>query len=223
MWIWVSPLLTGKNSIMLFSFATVDVALSYTSTASVLLVGYGFILMVVLLFTGLHAFQQYSRGERLTITIYFDVLTKWVCWMFSRLRMLPSIHGVLHRTCSFLQHFFWGIIGVANVSLNLAAILVIWPLIFSWLLDICTSELFGAKIPQTLQLLFASSFASNALHWLIGCICLKLHYSLSSLLCPVCHTIVFVQHVSIYVVLLFQNLTSCMHVFCLSIGIEARS
>jgi len=138
--------------------------------------------------------------------------------------MLPSIHGVLDRTCSFLQHFFWGIISVANVSPNLAAILVICPLIFGWLLDICTSELFGVKIPQKLQLLFASSFASNALHWLIGCICLKLHYSLSSLLHPLCHTIVLVQHVSMYVLfLLFQNLTIGMHAFCLSIVIEVRS
>ncbi|RLN05054.1 putative E3 ubiquitin ligase SUD1 isoform X1 [Panicum miliaceum] len=179
------PFSLGRIVLCCFSFATVDIALSYTSTASVLLVGYGFVLMVVLLFTGLHAFQQYSRGERLTITIYFDVLANWVCWLFSPLRMLPSIHRVLDRTCRFLQHFFWGIISVANVSLNLAAILVICPLIFGWLLDICTSELFGVKIPQKLQLLFASSFASNALHWLIGCICLKLHYSLSSLFRPV--------------------------------------
>jgi len=77
MWIWVSPLLTGNNSIMLFQFCHYGcshVELS-TPTVSVLLVGYGFILMVALLFTGLHAFQQYSRGECLTITIYFDVLT----------------------------------------------------------------------------------------------------------------------------------------------------
>jgi len=137
MWIWVSPLLTGKNSIMLFQFCHYGcshVELSYTPTVSVLLVGYGFILMVALLFTGLHAFQQYSRGERLTITIYFDVLTNWVCWLLSPLRMLTCIHRVLDRTCSFLQHFFWGIISVANVSPNLAAILVICPLIFGWLL-----------------------------------------------------------------------------------------
>jgi len=180
------PFSLGRIVLCCFSFATVDVALSCTSTASVLLVGYGFILMVALLCTGLHAFQQYSRGERLTITIYFDVLTNWVCWLLSPLRMLTCIHRVLDRTCSLLQHFFWGIISVANVSLNLAAILVICPLIFGWLLDICTSELFGVKIPQKLRLLFASSFASNALHWLTGCICLKLHYSLSSLLRPVC-------------------------------------
>ncbi|CAO2210473.1 unnamed protein product [Urochloa humidicola] len=168
-----------------FRFGTVDVARSYNSTASVLLVGYGFIFMVALLFTGLHTFQQHSRGERLTVTIYFDILSDWVCWLFSPLRMLPSIHRMLDRTCSFLQHFFWGITSVANVSLNLAAILVICPLFFGWSLDICTSKLFGVKIPQKLQLLFASSFASTALHWLIGCICMKLHYSLSSLLRPV--------------------------------------
>ncbi|XP_004972376.1 probable E3 ubiquitin ligase SUD1 isoform X2 [Setaria italica] len=145
-----------------FSFGTVDVARSYTSTA-----------------------MQYSRGERPTITIYFGVLTDWVCWLSSPLRMLPSIHGMLDRTWSFLQQFFWGIVSVANVSLNLAAILVICPLFFGWLLDICTSKLFGVKVPQKLQLLFASSFASTALHWLIGCVCLKLHSSLSSLLHPV--------------------------------------
>jgi len=137
--------------------------------------------------------------------------------------MLPSIHGVLDRTCNFLQHFFWGIISVANISLNLAAILVICPLIFGWLLDICTSELFGVKIPQKLQLLFASSFASNALHWLIGCICLKLHYSLSSLLLPVCQLSYYSFGSVCMFFFLFQNLNSGMHVFCLSIGIEARS
>jgi hypothetical protein len=40
---------------------------------------------------------------------------------------------------------------------------------------------------------------------------------------PGVHTIVLVQHVSMYVFLLFQNLNSGMHVFCLSTGIEARS
>ncbi|OEL19691.1 putative E3 ubiquitin ligase SUD1 [Dichanthelium oligosanthes] len=169
-----------------FSFGGVeDVARSYTSTASLLLVGYGFILMLALLFTGLHTFQQYSRGERLTIAIYFDVLTNLVCWLFSPLRMLPSIHGMLDRTCSFLQHFFWVVISLANVSVNLAAILVMCPLFFGWSLDICTAKLFGVKMPQKLQLLFASSFASTALHWLIGCVYLKLQYSLSSLLRPV--------------------------------------
>ncbi|CAL4996036.1 unnamed protein product [Urochloa decumbens] len=163
-----------------FRFGTVDVAHSYNSTASVLLVGYGFISMVALLFTGLHTFQQHSRGEHLTVTIYFDVLAGWVCWLVSRLRMLPSIHGMLDRTCSFLQHFFWGIISVVNVSLNLAAILVICPLFFGWSLDICTSKLFGVEILQKLPLVFASSFASAALHWLIGCVCMKLHSSLSS-------------------------------------------
>ncbi|CAL5009345.1 unnamed protein product [Urochloa decumbens] len=162
-----------------FRFGTVDVAHSYNSTASVLLVGYGFISMVALLFTGLHTFQQHSRGERLTVTIYFDVLADWVCWLVSPLRMLPSIYGMLDRICSFLQHF-WGIISVVNVSLNVAAILVICPLFFGWSLDICTSKLFGVEILQKLQLVFASSFASTALHWLIGCVCMKLHSSLSS-------------------------------------------
>ncbi|KAF8712554.1 hypothetical protein HU200_028305 [Digitaria exilis] len=165
-----------------FSFGTVDVARSYTSTASVLLVGYGFILMAGLLLTGLHTFQQYSRGERLTITIYFGVFTDLVRWLLSPLRMLPSIHGMLDRTCSFLQHFFWTIISLANVSLNLAATLVMCPLFLGCSLDICTSKLFGARIPQKLQLPFAPSFISTALHWLAGCIYLKLQFSLSRLL-----------------------------------------
>lgn len=175
-----------------FSFGTVDAAPSYTSTATLLLVGYGFILMVALLFTAWHTFQQYSRGERPTIAIYFGVLTDWVCWLSSPLRMLPSIHGMLDRTWSFLQHLFWGIKTVANASLNLAAILVICPLFFGWLLDICTSKLFGVEVPQKLQLLYASSFASTALHWLIGWVCLKLHSSLSSLH-PVCRIVVLGQ------------------------------
>lgn len=169
-----------------FSFGTVDVARSYTSTASVLLVGYGFVLMVALLFTGLHTVQQYSRGERLTIKIYFDVFTDSVCWLFSPLRVLPSIHGMLERTCSFLQHFFWTIISLANVSLNLAATLVMCPLFLGWSLDICASKLFVARIPQNLQLLFASSFVSAALHWLAGCIYLKLQSSVSRLVRRVC-------------------------------------
>jgi E3 ubiquitin-protein ligase MARCH6 len=37
-----------------------------------------------------------------------------------------------------------------------------------WLLDICTSKMFGATISERFKLLIASSFASNALHWLIG-------------------------------------------------------
>ncbi|CAO2164005.1 unnamed protein product [Urochloa humidicola] len=168
-----------------FRSGTVDVARSYNSTASVLLVGYGFIFVVALLFTGLHTFQQHTRGERLTVTIYYDMLADWVCWLFSPLKMLPNIHRMLDRACSFFQHFFWGIISVANVSLNLAAILVICPLFFGWSLDICTSKLFGMEIPERLQLLFASSFASTALHWLIGCVYMKLHSSLSSLLRPV--------------------------------------
>ena len=172
-----------------FTSGTLDITHSSTSTTSVLLVGYGLILVAALLSTALHTFQQYSRGEQLTITVYFDALTDLVCWLFSPLKMLPSIHVMLDRTCTLLQHFFRGIINLANVSLNLTMILVIWPLLFGWSLDIYTSKLFGVEIPQKLQLLFASSFASTALHWLIGCICLLLHSLLPSLLRPVCRTI----------------------------------
>ncbi|KAJ1266740.1 hypothetical protein BS78_07G001100 [Paspalum vaginatum] len=162
------------------SFGTLDTAPFSASTPSVLLLGYGFILMVALLFTGLHTFHQYSRGERLTIAVYFHALTELVCWLLTPLRLLPSIHVMLHRTFTFLHRCFWGIISLANVSLNLTAKLVLRPLFLGCLLDICTSKLFGVGTPQKLHLLFAPSFASTALHWLIGCISLMLHSLLSS-------------------------------------------
>lgn len=169
-----------------FTSGTLDITHSSTSTTSVLLIGYGLILVAALLSTALHTFQQYSRGEQLTITVYFHALTDLVCWLFSPLKMLPSIHVMLGWTGTF----FKGIINLANVSLNLTLILVTCPLLFGWSLDIYTSKLFGVEIPQKLQLLIASSFASTALHWLIGCIfLLLLHSLLPSILRQVCCTI----------------------------------
>ncbi|WVZ55012.1 hypothetical protein U9M48_005731, partial [Paspalum notatum var. saurae] len=150
------------------SFGTLDTAPFSASTPSVLLLGYGFILM-------------YSRGEELlTITVYFHALTDLAYWLLTPLRLLPSVHVMLHGTFTFLHRFFWGTKSLANVSLNLTAKLVLRPLFLGCLLDICTSKLFGLEIPQKLHLLFAPSFASTALHWLIGCISLMLHSSLSS-------------------------------------------
>lgn len=171
-----------------FNFGNVDKVHSYTSTASILLIGYGFIFSLGVLFTGLHTFLQYSRGERFTITIFFMVFTNGMYWLLSPFGRLPGIHVMVHRTFSFLKQFFRVIINlitVANICLNLINTVVICPLFFGWSLDICTSKLFGATISQKLKLLFASSFASTALHWLIGCICLKLHFKISSFLRPV--------------------------------------
>ncbi|WVZ95612.1 hypothetical protein U9M48_041349 [Paspalum notatum var. saurae] len=164
------------------SFGTLDTAPFSASTPSVLLLGYGFILMMALLFTGLHTFHQYSRGERLTIAVYFHALTDLVYWLLTPLSLLPSVHVMLHGTFTFLYRFFWGIISLVNVCLNLTAKLVLRPLFLGCLLDIYTSKLFvfGVEMPQKLHLLFAPSFASTALHWLIGCISLMLHSLLSS-------------------------------------------
>ncbi|XP_062195564.1 probable E3 ubiquitin ligase SUD1 isoform X2 [Phragmites australis] len=168
-----------------FSFGSVDIDRSYSSTASILLAGYGFIFSLAVFLAGLHTFQQYSRGERLTVTVFFMDLINWVCWLLSPFRMLPGIHVIVNRTFTFLQQFFRGIICLANISLNLTLILVLCPLFFGWLLDICTSKMFGVTISQKFKLLFASSFASTALHWFIGCIYMKLRSLLSSLLRPV--------------------------------------
>ncbi|GJN12693.1 hypothetical protein PR202_ga30996 [Eleusine coracana subsp. coracana] len=170
------------SCISCFSFGNMDVDRSYASTASILLIGYGLIFSLALLFTGLHTFQQYSRGEHLTIAIFFKVLLNCVHWLFTPFRLLPDIHVIVDRTFTFLTHLILWIISLANSSLNLTLILVICPLFFGWSLDISTSKLFGVTIPQKLKLLFGSSYASNALHWVVGCICLKLWPLLSSFL-----------------------------------------
>uniref|UniRef100_A0A0E0APR4 RING-CH-type domain-containing protein n=1 Tax=Oryza glumipatula TaxID=40148 RepID=A0A0E0APR4_9ORYZ len=171
-----------------FSFGNMDRVHSYTSTSSILLVGYGFIFSLGVLFTGFHTFDQYSRGERLTIAVFFKVLTNGMYRLFSPLRRLPGIHVMVQMALSFLRLFFRGIINlvtVANISVNLINVIAICPLFFGWSVDICASQLFGETIYQKLELLFASSFASTALHWLIGCIYLMLLSIFSSPLCLV--------------------------------------
>lgn len=169
-----------------FSFDNVvDEVNSYTSTVAMLLIGYGFIFSLGVTFTGMHTFHQYSRGERLLIAIFFKALTNWICWLLSPFRRLPDIHAMVRGTFSFCHKLFRGIIisiTVANISLNLIITLIIPPLLFGWLLDICTSEMFGATVYQRFKLLWASSFFSIALHWLIGFSFLKLHSMLSRLL-----------------------------------------
>uniref|UniRef100_A0A0D9X3C4 RING-CH-type domain-containing protein n=1 Tax=Leersia perrieri TaxID=77586 RepID=A0A0D9X3C4_9ORYZ len=171
-----------------FSFGNIDGVYSHTSTLSILFVGYGFLFSLALLFTGLHTFDQYSRGERLTIAVFFKLLTNIICMLFIPFRRLPGIHVMLQMALSLLQLFFRGIINLAiaaNMSVNLINIIAICPLFFGWSVDICASQLFGGTIYQKLELPFASSFASTALHWLIGCIYMMLLSIFSSPLCLV--------------------------------------
>uniref|UniRef100_A0ACD5T6N8 Uncharacterized protein n=1 Tax=Avena sativa TaxID=4498 RepID=A0ACD5T6N8_AVESA len=117
----------------------------YASTSYILLIGYGLMLSLGTAFAGMYTFHQYVRGDRLVIPNFFA--------------SLPDI-------------FFRGIIKlitVANISLNLMNTAIICPLLFAWSLDICTSEMFGATATERFRLLFASSYVSPCLHWLIGC------------------------------------------------------
>ncbi|KAL6659619.1 hypothetical protein ACP70R_003659 [Stipagrostis hirtigluma subsp. patula] len=168
-----------------FSFGNVDIDRSDTSTVSILLTGYGSIFSLAVLFAALHTSQQYSRGERLTVTVCFKAFIDWVYWLSTPFRVLPGIHVMVATTFTFSHQLFRWIISLANVSLNITAMVVMCPLLFGWLLDICTSKLFGATLSQKLKHLVVSSFASNALHWFIGCIYLMLRALLSSLLTPV--------------------------------------
>ncbi|XP_048552900.1 probable E3 ubiquitin ligase SUD1 [Triticum urartu] len=131
---------------------------SYTSTASVLLIGYGFIISVGVIYAGLYIFGQYLRGKRLVIAAF-----------------ITSLSGI----------FLTGITcftSVASFCLNTLHGLIIYPLFFGWSLDICTSKMFGATMSQRLELMFAASFASTALHCLIGFEFLYLHGLWSTLL-----------------------------------------
>ncbi|KAM3278384.1 hypothetical protein ACQJBY_045942 [Aegilops geniculata] len=139
------------------SFGNVDEVNSYTSTASTLLIGYGLIFEVGASFAVVHTYL-YLRGKRLVVTIFFR-----------------RLYGI----------FFRGIIKltrVANISLNILYNVIIYPLFFGWSLDICTSKMFGATMSQRFNFLISSSFASAALHWLIGRSFLKLRSRLFRLL-----------------------------------------
>lgn len=171
-----------------FNFGNVDDVNSYASTAYILLIGYGFIFSLGVTFAGMHTFHQYSRGERLLIAIFFKILADGICWLLSPFRWLHRIHVMVRKTFSLCQMFFRGIanlITFANFSLNVINMVIVFPLLFGWSLDICTSKMFGATIHQRFKLLWASSFSSITLHWLTGCIFLILRSKLSSLLRPI--------------------------------------
>ncbi|XP_051224322.1 probable E3 ubiquitin ligase SUD1 [Lolium perenne] len=156
-----------------FNFGNVDEVDSYTSTASILLFGYGFIFSVGVTFAGLCTFCQYLVGERLMIVIF-----------------LTSLCGIFFRGIVYL-------ITLGNTCLNLLNILILHPLLIGWLLDICTSKMFDATMSERFKLLIASSIASNALHWLVGNIILSLRPKLSKLLHQILRpgvTIPFVHH-----------------------------
>ena len=87
-----------------FNFGNVDEADSYTSTASVLLLGYGFIFSVGVPFAGLYNFCQYLTGERLMVVILFT-----------------SLRGISFRGIVYL-------IALANTCLNLLNIIILHPL-----------------------------------------------------------------------------------------------
>ncbi|KAF6992400.1 hypothetical protein CFC21_009395 [Triticum aestivum] len=126
---------------------------SFASTSSILLTGYGLILSLGATFAALHTIHQYLRGESIFFGSLFDV-------------------------------FFSGVVKLitaANISLNLISTAIICPLLFAWLLDICTSKMFDATISERLKLLCASSYVSTALYWLIGCVLLDLCYTFSRL------------------------------------------
>ncbi|CAM0953443.1 unnamed protein product [Alopecurus aequalis] len=141
-----------------FGFGNVDELDSYTLIASVALIGYGFIFSVGVTCAGLNTFHKYLMGERFRIAIF-----------------LTSVRGTFVRGIIYLITF-------ANTCLNLLNTIIVHPLIFGWLLDICTSKMFGATMSERFKLLIASSFASNALHWLVGNTILSLRPKLSELL-----------------------------------------
>ncbi|KAM3413248.1 hypothetical protein ACQJBY_004429 [Aegilops geniculata] len=127
-----------------FNFNSVDEVVSYTSTSTTILVGYGYIFSVGIFFVGLNTFREYLTGERLTIAILF--------------RKLSDI---------FFRGILRSIIG-ANIGVNLLYIYILHPLFIGWLLDMCTSKLFGATMSQRFKFLIAPSFSSMALHWFTG-------------------------------------------------------
>uniref|UniRef100_A0A453A318 E3 ubiquitin-protein ligase MARCHF6-like C-terminal domain-containing protein n=4 Tax=Aegilops tauschii subsp. strangulata TaxID=200361 RepID=A0A453A318_AEGTS len=124
-----------------FNFNSVD---EVVSTSTTILVGYGYIFSVGVFFVGLNTFREYLTGERLTIAILF--------------RKLSGI---------FFRGILRSIIG-ANSGVNLLYIYILHPLFIGWLLDMCTSKLFGATMSQRFKFLIAPSFSSMTLHWFTG-------------------------------------------------------
>jgi E3 ubiquitin-protein ligase MARCH6 len=141
-----------------FDLSNVEGVEFYTSTISTLLVGYGFIFNVGVCFAGLHTLHHYLRGERLVIALF-----------------IRRLSGMFFRGIVYL-------ITVANIGFNILNLMILRPLFFGWLLDICTSKMFGATMSQRFNLLTASSLSSTALHWLLGHIFLNLRPRLSRFL-----------------------------------------
>lgn len=186
-----------------FNFGNMAEVNSYTSTGYILFIGYKFIFSLGVTLAGMHTFRQYTRGERLLIAVFFKALADGICCLLSPLTRLPGIHVMVRNTFSLCQKIFRGIanlianlITAANMSLNFINMVITFPLLFGWSLDICTSKMFDATVYQRFQVLWASSFSSIALHWLIGCIFLMLRSMFSNLLRPILRTgvkIPFVQ------------------------------
>ncbi|KAM0840037.1 hypothetical protein ACQ4PT_059930 [Festuca glaucescens] len=182
-----------------FSFGNMAEVNPNTSTGYILFIGYKLIFSLGVTFAGMHTFRQYSRGERLLIAVFFKASVNVICWLLSPFTRLPGIHVMVRKAFSLGQKLFRGIanlITITNISLNLINMAIIFPLLFGWSLDICTSKMFDATVYERFKVLWASSFSSIALHWLTGCILYELRSMLPSLLRPILRTgfnIPFVQ------------------------------
>ena len=130
-------------------------------------------------------------------------LTTFVAWCFALARSFAQVRYLLslcHSTVSILASslsflirgpgiFLRGVVGFipfANVCLNVLNAKILHPLFLGWSMDICSSKMFGATMSESFKWLFASSFASTALHWFIGCIFENLRPRLFRLLYKVC-------------------------------------
>jgi E3 ubiquitin-protein ligase MARCH6 len=116
---------------------------SYTSRVSILLTGYGFIISAGIISVVLNTFDQYLRGKRLTIAVF------------------------IRRLAGILLAGIVAFISFANFCLKFLSV-AMYPMLFGWWLDIWASKIVGATMSERFKLLFASPFASTALHWLVG-------------------------------------------------------
>jgi E3 ubiquitin-protein ligase MARCH6 len=140
----------------------------YASTTSILLIGYGFIFSLGTAFAGMYTSRQYLRGECLDIVIFFG-----------------SLPGIIKLRA------------VANILINMINTAIVCPLLYAWSLDICTSKIFGTTMPVRFKHLFASSYSSISLHWIIGCALWDLGSTFSRL-----HSTVLINYVCCLIVLI---------------------
>ncbi|VAH23706.1 unnamed protein product [Triticum turgidum subsp. durum] len=148
-----------------FNIANVGEVNPYISTASTILVGYIFLFTTGVSYVGLITFHQYLGGKPLMIAIFCRRLSGI---FFSGITIFfPRLPGIFFRGVLNL-------ITVANIGVNLLYTFILHPLFIGWLLDICTSKMFGATMSQRLKLLIASSSTTTAVHWFIGHIFLSL-------------------------------------------------